>query len=89
MPETVIVGIGYPLNSLKTDEERWGKWLAWRMRDYTPTNTAQMDKDFGLEGIKSGGASTFVQFLEQELLPFIEQHYRTKSKDIAISNEMC
>jgi predicted alpha/beta superfamily hydrolase len=80
MPETIIVGIGYPLSKLKTDE-RWGKWLAWRMRDYTPTHTAQMDKDFGIEGIKSGGANTFIQFIEQELFPFIEQNYRTKSKD--------
>jgi predicted alpha/beta superfamily hydrolase len=81
MPETIIVGIGYPLSKLTTDEERWGKWLAWRMRDYTPTHTAQMDKDFGIEGIKSGGAGTFIQFMEQELFPFIEQNYRTKGKD--------
>jgi predicted alpha/beta superfamily hydrolase len=81
MPETIIVGIGYPLSKLKTDEVRWGKWLAWRMRDYTPTQTAQMDKDFGIEGIKSGGANAFLQFIEQELFPFIEQNYRTKSKD--------
>lgn len=81
MPETIIVGIGYPLSKLKTDEERWGKWLAWRMRDYTPTSSAQMDKDFGIEGIKSGGADTFIQFMEQELFPFMEQNYRTKSKD--------
>jgi hypothetical protein len=81
MPETIVVGIGYPLSKLKTDQERWGKWLAWRMRDYTPTHTAQMDKDFGIEAIKSGGAGSFIQFMEQELFPFMEQNYRTKSKD--------
>jgi predicted alpha/beta superfamily hydrolase len=81
MPESIIVGIGYPLSSFKTDDERWSRWLAWRMRDLSPTNTAQMDKDFGMENIKSGGASTFLQFMEQELFPFVEKSYRTKSKN--------
>lgn len=81
MPEAIIVGIGYPLSSFKTDDERWDKWLAWRMRDFSPTNTAQMDKDFGEENIKSGGASTFLHVLEQELIPFVEKNYRAKSKD--------
>jgi predicted alpha/beta superfamily hydrolase len=81
MPEAIIVGIGYPINSEKTDEERWAKWLAWRMRDYTPTHNSQMDKDFGDEGIKSGGANTFIKFMEHELFPFIEQNYRVKSKE--------
>jgi predicted alpha/beta superfamily hydrolase len=81
MPEAIVVGIGYPLSSFKTDDERWSRWLAWRMRDLSPTNTAQMDKDFGMENIKSGGAFTFLQFMEQELFPFVEKNYRAKSKD--------
>jgi predicted alpha/beta superfamily hydrolase len=81
MPEAIVVGIGYPLRSFKTDDERWDKWLAWRMRDFSPTNTAQMDRDFGKENIKSGGAATFLQFMEQELIPFVEKNYRAKSKD--------
>lgn len=81
MPEAIVVGIGYPISSFKTDDERWTKWLAWRMRDLSPTNTAQMDKDFGVDNIKSGGASTFLQVIEQELIPFVEKNYRTKSKD--------
>jgi predicted alpha/beta superfamily hydrolase len=81
MPKTIIVGIAYPLNSLKTEDERWTKWLAWRMHDYTPTNSLQMDKDFGNDGIKSGGASTFMQFMEKELFPFIEKNYRVKNNE--------
>jgi predicted alpha/beta superfamily hydrolase len=81
MPEAIVVGIGYPLRSFKTDDERWSRWLAWRMRDLSPTNTAQMDKDFGMENIKSGGAPTFLQFMEQELFPFVEKNYRAKSKN--------
>lgn len=81
MPETIIVGIGYPISAFKTDDERWGKWLAWRMRDLSPTNTAQLDKDFGTDNIKSGGASVFLQFMEQELFPFVEKNYRAKSQE--------
>jgi predicted alpha/beta superfamily hydrolase len=81
MPETIIVGIGYPLASFKTDDERWGKWLAWRMRDFSPTSNQQLDKDFGTEEIKSGGADAFLKFMEQELFPFIEKNYRAKTKD--------
>ena len=79
MPKAIIVGIGYPLSSFKTDDERWARWLAWRMRDFSPTNTAQMDKDFGVENIKSGGAAAFLLFMEQELFPFVEKNYRAKS----------
>lgn len=81
MPETIIVGIGYPLASFKTDDERWGKWLAWRMRDFSPTHNQQLDKDFGTEEIKSGGADAFLNFIEKELFPFVEKNYRAKSKD--------
>lgn len=81
MPETIVVGIGYPISAFKTDDERWGKWLAWRMRDFSPTNTAQMDKDFGIDNVKSGGAPVFLQVLEQEVIPFVEKNYRAKSTD--------
>lgn len=81
MPEMLTIGIAYPLDSFDTDDERWEKWLAWRMQDFTPTNTAQIDKDFGIEGIKSGEADKFIQFIEQELIPFIESNYRVKSSD--------
>jgi uncharacterized protein len=81
MPEVIVVGIGYPLSSFKTDDERWGKWLAWRMRDLSPTSNVQLDKDFGTDTVKSGGAAIFLQFMEQELFPFIEKNYRAKTKD--------
>lgn len=78
MPETIIVGIGYPISSFETDDERWEKWLAWRMRDLSPTNTAQIDESFAIEGVRSGGADRFLQFLEKELFPYMEQNYRVK-----------
>ncbi|UII20468.1 alpha/beta hydrolase [Fulvivirga ligni] len=81
MPETIIVGIGYPISNYATDDERWGKWLAWRMRDFTSTNNAQLDASFGIDNIKSGRADDFLKFLDSELFPFIEKEYKAKSTD--------
>lgn len=81
MPEAIIVGIGYPLSGFPTDDERWGKWLAWRARDLTPTHNAQMDLDFAMAPLRSGGAPLFLQFLERELFPFIEKAYRARSTE--------
>lgn len=46
-----------------------------RTRDFTPTH---LERDaFGLEVPTSGGADQFQKFLEQELVPWVDQHYRT------------
>jgi len=79
MPETIVAGIGNPIRAFPTDDERWSKWLAWRMRDLSPTHTQQIDDAFGIENIQSGGAPDFLQFLELELIPFIEKEYSAKS----------
>ena len=79
MPESVIVGIAYSLDSERTTDDKWSKWLALRMRDFTPSNNIQMDKNMGTNNIKSGGASNFLEFIEQELFTFIEKNYRVKS----------
>lgn len=79
MPEMIIVGIGYPLNTFASDDEKWGKWLAWRMRDLSPSPSAQSDEAFGTDSIKSGGGPQFAQFLEEELFPFIEKEYRAQN----------
>ncbi len=76
MPESIIVGIGYPLDLEKTNDEKWGKWLARRSHDFTPTSNSQLDKDFGADGIKSGGGGAFLNFIENDLFPFIENNYR-------------
>ncbi len=79
MPESIVVGIAYSLGSEKTIDNKWSKWLALRMRDFTPSNNAQLDKDMGAT-IKSGGAALFLEFIETELFPFIEKKYRVKDK---------
>ncbi len=44
-----------------------------RTRDYTPTTLDQFDE--------SGGAHAFFQFLDLELIPYIDQNYRTTSSN--------
>jgi predicted alpha/beta superfamily hydrolase len=47
--------------------------MTLRARDFTPTKT---DIEPG-----SGGASAFLDFLEQELIPFVDRTYRTQATD--------
>ncbi len=47
-----------------------------RNRDYTPTYAPKQTG--GLEFPTSGKAEKFTEFLESELFPFIESHYRTQ-----------
>jgi len=70
IPEIIVVGIGYPVQS-------YADWLKLRARDLTPT---AMDEIPG-----SGGADRFLFFLRTELLPFIETNYRADSTDRALS----
>jgi predicted alpha/beta superfamily hydrolase len=44
-----------------------------RTRDFTPTRTT--------EAANSGGAPAFLDFLERELIPFIDHTYRTNTSD--------
>jgi len=64
MPQVIIVGV------TNTD----------RTRDLTPTN-ASMTNDDGTarEFPTSGGSAKFLDFFEQELIPYVEKHYRTES----------
>ena len=50
--------------------------MAARARDFTPTRVAS--------DASSGGADAFLDFLEQQLIPFIDQTYRTNPADRAI-----
>ncbi|MCC1483530.1 hypothetical protein J1C55_02910 [Winogradskyella sp. E313] len=46
--------------------------LGNRGRDYTP-------KGKGDDGVTSGGANQFLNYLEKELIPYIDKNYRTES----------
>lgn len=77
-PEIIVIGIGYKIKDL-------ADWGAWRTRDLTPTNIPALDTTWArmltaITGrqfvVKSGGASTFLEFIVKEVLPFVESNYR-------------
>lgn len=62
MPQLIIVGV------TNTD----------RTRDLTPTHVSALEGDGGeFPTPTSGGADTFLDFFEDELMPYVDEHYRT------------
>jgi len=54
-----------------------------RERDFTPTSTENKDGKFWWmkSSLISGGAGNFLQFLKDELVPFVNRKYRTKTEN--------
>jgi predicted alpha/beta superfamily hydrolase len=75
MPDVIVVGIGYSDASVVDV-------LAKRQRDLTPTLDANSAENSPMpEGITSGGADKFLEFINTELKPVINQSYRTDPDD--------
>ena len=76
--DAIIVGIGYPEEG--SPLETWRKVVALRTHDLTPR---QSDKSEAYNSewlkvrVKTGGGPDFLRFLKQELIPLIDQEYRT------------
>ena len=68
IPKILLIGIAYD-----TDYE---DYYDKRFRDSTPESR--------IDGRNSGGVDKFTQFIEKELIPFIDQNYRTIPGDRAI-----
>jgi len=66
LPQILLVGIGY-------GGEDSGEWQTRRRRDLTPTHAPD---DVGRD---SGGAADFLRFIREELMPFVDENYRTSS----------
>jgi predicted alpha/beta superfamily hydrolase len=65
MPETILVGIGYP-----GDAPNYGPLRRW---DLTPVHDSpQDDANLG----ESGHAAEFLDVLERQIIPFVEGRYR-------------
>jgi predicted alpha/beta superfamily hydrolase len=62
--EAIVVGIGVPMRSFED-------WITHRFRDFTPAPAP--------DSPGSGGAAKFLDFLETELIPFIDANYRTST----------
>ena len=66
VPDLMIVGIGYDIAS-------YADWITHRNRDYTPIPNPDQPGE--------GGAPRFLEFVETELIPFIDSNYRTNPTD--------
>ncbi|RTK92954.1 MAG: alpha/beta hydrolase [Rickettsiales bacterium] len=85
----IIVGIGYQNQDLTTmnSKEFWDQWTKNRARDYIPIQVQQGKEDFesgdheykGLSQL-TGGSSKFKDFIETELIHYINQTYRTSNE---------
>jgi predicted alpha/beta superfamily hydrolase len=83
LEDVIVVGIG-------DGEHAFDSWFAGRWHDYTPSVDAATDSagaasvSIPRETVRSGGASAFLRILREELLPFVEETYRT-SEDRGIA----
>jgi uncharacterized protein len=76
--ESVIIGIGYKIKDM-------ADWVDFRTHDLTPINYPPTDTLVNktllqLTGrtfnVKTGNSAKFLDFIEKELIPFIESNYR-------------
>jgi len=65
LPQIIIIGIGYPTDSLN-------KQVELRTRDLTPPSI----QDSLWNGCRTGGAPKFLRFIREELMLFIKKNYR-------------
>jgi predicted alpha/beta superfamily hydrolase len=70
-PETIVVGIGYPMHEPLAEVTKEVQRL--RFRDLTPVR----DPANALDEEASGGAPAFLAFIQSELIPVIEREYRS------------
>ena len=69
IPELIIVGVTWSGEQVNYD--------SLRMRDYTPTKIEGMRTPVAeVNWPQSGGADRFLEFMKQELFPFIESNYK-------------
>jgi len=75
--ETIIVGIGYPINLPL--EEGFSEIMSLRAFDLTPVEDKAYEDERAQLGMteKTGGASKFLSFLADDVIPMVEAEYRT------------
>ncbi|OGO62490.1 MAG: hypothetical protein A2030_10370 [Chloroflexi bacterium RBG_19FT_COMBO_50_10] len=76
--DAIIVGIGYPEE--ESLRETWRKGFAARTHDLTPIQSEKSEKynsEWLKLDVKTGGGGKFYRFIKQELIPLIDQEYRT------------
>lgn len=90
IPEVILVGIGYG----GSGQEAALNWVIGRTRDLTPAVNKLREESYEnrLKGggmldidIETGGASQFLEFIANELFPFIESNYRINKNQRMLS----
>ena len=80
--ETIIVGIGYPLDLPL--EDSFNEVMALRALDLTPVVDEAYEDGRAKLGVPikgTGGASKFLSFLADDVIPMVEAEYRTAVSD--------
>jgi predicted alpha/beta superfamily hydrolase len=78
IPDLIVVGIGYPAATYMDT-------AALRGRDLTPVElTPEQKAGDAYPFEETGGASRFLSFLTHELIPYIDQNFRTDPNDRAL-----
>jgi predicted alpha/beta superfamily hydrolase len=82
-PETIVVGIGYPIDMSASMDESFNQIQSRRAKDLTPGIDREFEKELEAElkkkTITTGGAENFLTFIRTKLIPEIESNYRVKS----------
>lgn len=72
IPPVILVGIGYPGN------QEFGRIMQLRSRDFSTVSDPQVPGGWPAwaDEIDWGGADAFLEFIKEDLIPFIEQNYK-------------
>ena len=88
IPPLLLVGVGYPISG------DWPRWTRLRTRDFTPvpspdpTQYAAIAPIIGPEAPETGGAARFLDFLTEELQPWVRDRYEVSDDAVYIGNSM-
>ena len=81
-PEVIVVGIGYPHDE-SSFQQAFKQMRLLRARDLTPVKDENLEKrmseGFQSDEIATGGGDLFLHFIQDQLMPFVENQYRTNA----------
>ena len=83
-PDTVVVGIGYPW--VEPAHKAYDLVSGLRLRDFSPVTSKFAESEVlryspELTHVESGGASKFLRFITDELIPWVENEYPAEALD--------
>lgn len=73
--DVILVGISHKVNGIESRINRFNDYTAYR----DTLTDRKFEKKFGVEKgtIKTGGAVKFLECIKKEIVPFIDEHYKT------------